>query len=138
VQIIELALLRVAQDVVSFRNPLETLLCMTISWIDVRVISPGQPPKSTLDVSDGRRPADLKNDVEIVFTGHDLSDQACSGMGGYTPDSQLLFLLIVRVNVLSVDHIVGLLAAFGPCVLRRSGIAAGMGPGLVHRFSNFV
>src|SRR5215471_10279361 len=33
VQIIELALLRVAQDVVSFRNPLETLLCMTISWI---------------------------------------------------------------------------------------------------------
>ena len=71
VAVVELALQRVAQDFVSFRNTLEVLLCGVITWIDIRMIPASQLSKRFLDVVLGSRTNDFQDNIEIIKTAHE-------------------------------------------------------------------
>ena len=71
VAVVELALQRVAEDFVSFRNALEVLLCGGITRIDIRMIPASQLSKGFLDVVFGSRTDDFQDNIQIIKTAHE-------------------------------------------------------------------
>src|SRR5262249_13180762 len=68
VLIVECPLVGVAQHLIRFGNPLESLLRGLIARIDVRMVAPGKLAKRPFDVVNRRSGLDIQDDVELVST----------------------------------------------------------------------
>src|SRR4029434_8383401 len=77
VAVVELALQRVAEDFVSFRNAFEVLLCGGIARIDIRMIPASQLSKRFLDVVFGSRTDDFQDNIQIIETAHETPLGSC-------------------------------------------------------------
>src|SRR5437867_752264 len=144
VHVIELPLHRIAENLIGFGDPLETLLGVVITGIDVRMIPASQLPKGALDVADGSGSANVEDGVQVVSTGHveiraNHRDTKTQNFCVFVSLWSFL-LLIVGIDVLGVDDVIGLLAASSAArVGRTSGLAASaLTGGFVHRFRHLV
>src|SRR4051812_9675587 len=68
--VIEMALVRMAENFIGLRNSLEPLFRTAITRIYIRVESPCEPSKRLLDVRIGRSSCDFKNEIKIVPAIH--------------------------------------------------------------------
>lgn len=132
VNIIELALQRITEDVISLRNPLETLLCMMITRVDVRMKPAGQLPKSSFNVVVRGGSVHLENDIKIFSASH-------------SRQYLLLLVLLVGIDVLGVDDVICLAArtcagavTVGTGLATLTSALSWLCSGLVHRLRQLV
>jgi len=111
IDVVELALQRITENVVSLRDPFEALFGMVIARIDIRMIPAGQFPKSALDIVHRGFSINLKNDIKIFSAGHSHFIDGCAlSRLRSQPLTLLVFLLLVCVDVLGIDNVVRLSA----------------------------